>query len=113
MLIKCFKDFIMQRRFLSGKLHPEYNFFMSFTISVRLIKRNILHTHIHNWSLKPFSQDYCPSSWYHLYCVNLQCKVDSEQQSFCQKSAQRKSPKKYVLCFILMSGVGLELRFYV
>ena len=62
-------------------------------------------------------------------CVNsihkwrdLQFKVDSERQlfeklfrailfysqSFCQKSAERKSPKKYFSYFILMSGLGLE-----
>ena len=60
-------------------------------------------------------------------CVNfihkwrdLQFKVDSEwqifwetfhgnfiySQSFCQKSAERKSPKKYFLYFVLMSGLG-------
>ena len=54
---------------------------------------------------------------------DLRFKVDSERQtflrkfswqflfysqSFCQKSAERKSPKKYFLYFILMSGLGLE-----
>ena len=29
-------------------------------------------------------------------------------QSFCQKSAERKSPKKYFLYFVLMSGLALE-----
>ena len=29
-------------------------------------------------------------------------------QSFCQKSTERKSPKKYFLYFVLMSGLGLE-----
>ena len=29
-------------------------------------------------------------------------------QSFCQKSAERKSPKKYFSYFVLMSGLGLE-----
>ena len=29
-------------------------------------------------------------------------------QSFCQKSAERKSPKKYFSYFSLMSGLGLE-----
>ena len=65
-------------------------------------------------------------------CVNfiykrrgLQFKVDSERQifffwdtfhgnfifnsqSFCQKSAERKSPNKYFSYFVLMSGLGLE-----
>ena len=29
-------------------------------------------------------------------------------QSFCQKSAERKSPKKYFLYFVLISGLGFE-----
>ena len=29
-------------------------------------------------------------------------------ESFCQKSAERKSAKKYFLYFVLMSGLGLE-----
>ena len=34
-------------------------------------------------------------------------------QSFCQKSAERKSPKKYFLYIVLMSGLGLEPWLYV
>ena len=30
-------------------------------------------------------------------------------ESFCQKSAERKSPKRYFLYFVLISGLGLEL----
>ena len=67
----------------------------------------------------------------YVVCVNfihklrdLQFKVDFERQvfvfeklfmailvysqSFCQKSAERKSPKKYFSYFVLMSGLGLE-----
>ena len=59
---------------------------------------------------------------------NLQFKVDSERQifretfswqvfiysqSFCQKSAERKSPKKYISYCALMSGLGLKPWFYV
>ena len=66
----------------------------------------------------------------YVVCVNflhkwrdLQFKVDSERQiffwetfhgnftyfqSFCQKSAERKSPKKYFSYFVLTSGLGLE-----
>ena len=60
----------------------------------------------------------------YVVCVNffyLQFKVDSERQtwetfsgnfiysqSFCQKSAERKSPKKYFSYCVLMSGLGLE-----
>ena len=63
----------------------------------------------------------------YVVCVNfihkrrdLQFKVDFEQQifeklfmaifiysqSFCQKSAERKSPKKYFLYFVLIFGLG-------
>ena len=31
-----------------------------------------------------------------------------DSQSFCQKSAERKSPKKYFSYFVLMSGLGHE-----
>ena len=34
-------------------------------------------------------------------------------QSFCQKSAERKSPKKYFLYFVLMFGLGLEPIYYL
>ena len=58
---------------------------------------------------------------------NLQFEVDSERQifeklymeilftlkSFCQKSADRKSPKKYFHIFVLMSDLGFELGPYV
>ena len=79
------------------------------------------HTYIHNWPLQPFSQDYgLASHTTHVVCVNfirerrdLQFNVDSERQffeklfhgsfiysqSFCQKSAERKSPKKYFFIF--------------
>ena len=89
-----------------------------------------ISTYIHNWPLQPFSQDYgLASHTTHVVCVNfirerwdLQFNVDSERQifeklfhgsfiysqSFCQKSAERKSPKKYFLYFVLMSGLGLE-----
>ena len=33
--------------------------------------------------------------------------------SFCQKSAERKSPKKYFLYFVLISGLGFETWLYV
>ena len=70
----------------------------------------------------------------YVVCVNfihkwrdLQFKVDSERQifwetfhgnfinsqSFCQKSAERKLPKKYFLFFVLMSGLGLESWLFV
>ena len=64
----------------------------------------------------------------YVVCVKLmhKFKVDSERQIFwetfpgnfiysqsiCQKSAQRKSPKKYFSYFVLMSGLGLEPRLF-
>ena len=68
----------------------------------------------------------------YVVCINfihkwrdLQFKIDSKRQifcetfhgkfiyspSFCQKSAERKSPKKYFSYFVLMSGLGLNPRF--
>ena len=88
-----------------------------------------IHTYIHNWPLQSFSQDYVLASHTtHVVCINfirerrdLQFNVDSERQiflrnffmavlflrskSFCQKSAKRKSPKKYFSYFVLMSGL--------
>ena len=70
-----------------------------------------IHTYIHNWPLQSFSQDYSLASHStHIRCVNfinkrwvLQFYVAAERQifeklfhvSFCQKSAEKKSPKKY------------------
>ena len=73
--------------------------------------------HANNWPLQLFSQDYgLASHTTHVVCVNfirefrdLQCNVDSERYifgklfpgrfiyspSFCQKSAEKKSSKKY------------------
>ena len=81
----------------------------------------LLHAYIHNWPLQPFSQDYgLASHTTHVLCVNFICEwrdlqfnVDSERQSFeklfhgrfiysqsfCQKTAERKSPKKYLFIF--------------
>ena len=80
-----------------------------------------IHTYIHNCLLQPFNQDYgLAFHSTHVVCVNfirewrnLQFNVDSERQifeklfhgrfiylqSFCQKSAERKSPKKYFFIF--------------
>ena len=80
-----------------GRIDPLYNVLVSHTTYVVCVN------FIHEWR-------------------DLQFKVDSERQifeklfhgnfiysqSFCQKSAERKSPKKYFLYFILMSGLGLE-----
>ena len=77
------------------------------------------YIHIHNWPLQPFSQDYSLASHtMHVVCVyfirewrDQQFNVDFALQifeklfhggfiyfqSFCQKSAERKSPKKFFL----------------
>ena len=74
---------------------------------------------IHNWPLQPFSQDYSLASHTTNGVIfirerrDLQFNVDSERQffeklfhgsfiysqSFYQKSAERKSPKKYFFIF--------------
>ena len=86
--------------------------------------RHYIHTYIYNWSLQPFSQDYSLASHTtHVVYVNfirdwrdLQFNDDSERQifeklfhgwfiysqSFCQKTAERKSPKKYFSYFIIL-----------
>ena len=96
--------------------------------------------HIHNWSLQPFSQDYWPSfslsfSRHFMLCAlilyisggpyslkstpndrffgKLFMAIFIYSQSFCQKSAERNSSKRYFLYFVLMSGLGLEPWLYV
>ena len=91
-----------------------------------------MHTYIHNWPLQPFSQGYgLAFHTTHVVCFNficewwdLQFKVDFEgqifeklfrgrfiySQSFCQKSAERKSPKKYFSFSYLMTKLGYESR---
>ena len=83
--------------------------------------------YIHNWSIQPFSQFLTPV----MLCVlilyisgtvapslkstpgdrffeKLFRAIFIYSQSLCQKSAERKLPKKYFSYFILMSGLGLE-----
>ena len=94
-----------------------------------------IYNYIHNWFYNPSARiiDLVSHTTY-IVCVNfihkwrnLQFKVDSERQifgetfhrifiyskSFWKKSAERKSPKKYFLHFVLMSGLGLEPWLYV
>ena len=52
--------------------------------------------YIHNWSLQPLSQDYWFYFYWEIFCGNC-----IYSQSFCQKSAVRKSPKVYFLYFCL------------
>ena len=81
------------------------------------------HTYIHNWPLQPFSQDYCflVSHTTYVVWVNFIHKWSTPNdrfffekhfmailcscQSFCQKSVERKSPKKYFSYLVLMSGL--------
>ena len=90
--------------------------------------RPYLHTYIRNWSLQPISQDYWPS-FSHLYISGwtyslkwtpndrffekLFMEILFTSQSFCQKSAERKLPKKYYLYFVLMSGLVLDSWLFV
>ena len=75
-------------------------------------------TYIYNWSLQPFRQDYGLASHTTLVvCVKfvLQCSLTSTRndrfiysQSFCQKSAEKKSPKKYFSYFIFDDWPGIR-----
>ena len=102
--------------------------FMAILFSLRVFARN-LHTYMighYNRSVRIID---LVSHTTYFVCVNfiykwrnLQFKVGSEwqifwrtswqfyfySQSFCQKSAERKSSKKYFLYFVLMSGLELE-----
>ena len=99
------------------------------SISCFLVSYGVIHTYIighYNPSVRIID---LVSHTTYAVCVNfihkwrdLEFKVDSEQQifwetlhgnfiysqSFCQKSAERKSPKKYFSYFVLMSGLWLE-----
>ena len=80
----------------------------------------------HNWSLQPFSQDYSSSFFFWYISVGAYSLKSTPNdrlfwetfhgnfihfEGFSQKSAERKSPKKYFLYFILLSGLGLFLLF--
>ena len=90
-----------------------------------------LHTYIHNWPLQPFSQDYglashrscCvrsfytwvegPTVYYRLrttdFLRNFLMVGLFTFRTFCQKSAERKSPKKYIF-FIFRFDAWLGIR---
>ena len=95
-----------------------------------------LHTYIHNWSLQPFSQDYGLAAHItHVVCVNfihewgtfsLTSTTNDRffeeifhgrciySQTFCQKSAERKTPKIYCFSyFVLTLELGYEPGLYV
>ena len=93
-------------------------------------KKTIFTPYMHNWPLQPFSQDYgLASLTIQVVCIDfirewrdLRFNVDSERQifeklfhgrfiysqSFCQKSAERKSPKKYISYFIFDDWPGIR-----
>ena len=113
----------------------------SFIISFSCNKKSVyglnigIPTYIHIWLLQPFSQNYdlpphitfvVPVNFMHER-YNLQFKVDFERQIFeklfmailftlrdiCQKSAERKSPKKCFHIFVMISDLGFEIRSYI
>ena len=111
------------------KIEKYNNFFTQKYIFFYLPFKIYMDTYIHKRSSQPFSQDYSLASHNtHVVCVNfiyewrdLQFNVDSEwqifkklswhvyySQSFCQKSAERKSPKKYFF-FIFRFDVWPEI----
>ena len=84
--------------------------------------RQIMYSKIHTLPLQSFSQDYDLAS-HTTYVVRvifihewriLQFKVDSEQHSFQQKSAESRR-RKFFLYFVSlkMSDLGFEWRFHV
>ena len=99
---------------------------------VSMVQNPWLHTYIRNWPLQPFSQYYdLGSHTTHVVCVkfirewwDLQFNVDSKRQifeklfhgrfiysqSFCQKSAERKSAKKYYSYLIFDNWPGIRTR---
>ena len=97
-----------------------------------MLIRNIIFTYI-RWPLQPFSKDYWHSFSHQLCCVcyflyingiTYSLKLSSNDrffwetfhgnyiysQSFCQKYAVRKFPKKYFLHFILISSLIRVIR---
>ena len=108
------------------------SYFISKKIIQRVYKNNYIHTHIighYNPSVRIIN---LVSHTTYVVFVNfihkwrdLQFKVDSERQIFPEtfhgnfiysqfySSAERKSPKKYFLYFVLMSGLGIEPWLYL
>ena len=97
------------------KLHTHIYIIGHYNASVRIIN---LASHttcvgcvnfIHKWRdlqyLKSTPKDRFFWETFHGNCICF--------QSFCQKSVDRKYPKKYVSYFVLMSGLGLESWLYV
>ena len=76
-----------------------------------------LTNHLHTYIMGHYNSSIRPSFWHHSRC-NVVCERQIfweslhgtfiYSQSFCQKSAERKSPMKYFSYLVLMSGLGLE-----
>ena len=98
-----FKAFSKKRRYLADPV-----------LKKNMRKSNI-RTYIHNWPLQPFSQDYGLASYTaHVVCSERQIFEELfhgrfiYSQSFCQKSAEKKSPKKYFSYFIFDNWPGIR-----
>ena len=107
-----------------------WNIRIHFNLWTSTYRHTYIHTYVH-WSLQPFSQDFgLASHTTHIVCVNfirdwrdLPFNVDFERQifeklfhgrflfyyqSFCQKYAERKSPKKYFSYFVFDDWPGIR-----
>ena len=79
------------------------SFYMWVPYPIHLMFNHRTRSYIHNWSLQPFKSGLRPSFSHNFI----------RSHSFCQKSAERKSPKKYFHIFVSMSDRGYELGPYV
>ena len=129
---KGFLSTIVYRLFICLKTTiKDRNSYWNKIFRIKNLKDALKYGHLqqHSWSLQPFSQDYgLASHTTHVVYVSLirewrdlQCNVDSERQifeklfhgrfiysqSFCKKSAERKSPKKYFSYFIFDDWPGI------
>ena len=72
---------------------------LRFQVCIHIDSYRIHITYIHNWPLQPFSQDYGLIPTPLMLCILILFNFFHDNfifiQSFCQKSADRKSPKKY------------------
>ena len=94
-------------------LYYFFTFHYTYNPSARIIDL-ISHTtyvvfvnFIHKWRDLQFEVDSERQIFWETFHNNFIC-----SQNFCQKSAERKSSKKYFLYFVLMSGLELEPFFW-
>ena len=95
----------------TGRFHPDLHTYIKYIIgdynpSVRIIDLVLHTTYVVcvNFSGRTYS---LKSTLNGRFFEKLCMAIFIYSQSFWQKSAKRKSPKKYFLYFILMSGLGL------